>query len=104
MTYGVTLFAIGLFLFSIGGLIAMARNPKAFDDDIRASVDPFDKAHPKGARTALDKVMLHDSKAKWFTRVGFGLGLVGVLIFFWSSPSDHDAIGRIGVTKQIKTN
>jgi uncharacterized membrane protein len=106
MTSGIILLAVGLILFTAGGLIAMARNPKAFDDDIHASLGIPCKGLPKDAHSALDRVMLQDPKTKWFTRIGIALCLAGIAMLAWASENgqDAEAIGSLGVSHQMRKN
>lgn len=106
LTFGFMLVGIGGVLNAIGGFIAMARNPSAFNNHSRAYFDPVRKGIPDDAIEAGGKAQWNDPKAKWFTRIGMILALGGVVLVYigshWSSADNQPS--KIGITRQLATS
>jgi len=101
MIYGIALFIPGLILFTIGGFIAMVRNPKLHNDEARSNFDPVRKDIPTDAGTAFSRAIMHDPKAKWFSRIGLALGVAGMALTFVSPEraANSNKVDNVGTTK-----
>ena len=83
--FGLGAIGAGVLLFTVGGFVAMVRHPRAFSDSNRYLFDPSREGVDKEAPETFSNLQMNDPKAKWFSRLGMALFLIGMMVLFFSN-------------------
>jgi uncharacterized membrane protein len=80
---GIGMFLVGFVMFTIGSVIAMAYNPREFNE-MNSTVFHLTGSRKDKAQNAWTKAMLTHPKSRWWIGIGFLLFLAGMAVLFFS--------------------